>query len=242
VSVSEPISPSPANRLLAALPSREYGKLHAHFEPFPLTARAVLYEPGQSPAHVYFPGSGVLSQLVLMNAGGRIEVGMVGSEGMAGLPVVLGADTNPAQCVVQVAGEALRMEAAVFRSQVGRDSLLYHLLLRYAHAFFNQLCRSVACNSLHSVEQRCCRWLLLTHNRAGTDHFPFTHELLAGMLGVRRASVSEVARLLQRAKLIRYQRGQLTILDRRGLEAVACECYHATEAEFDRLRATLPTT
>jgi CRP-like cAMP-binding protein len=159
----------------------------------------------------------------------------VGTEGMAGLPVFLGGQAASAQCIVQVPGQALRMSAHVFRAQVNGDSNLHGLLQRYTHAFLTHLSQSVACNSLHSIEKRCCRWLLMTQRRARADRFPMTHEFLAAMLGVRRASVTEVAQTLQAARLIRYKQGQVTVLDRQGLETSACECYSIVEEEFSRL-------
>jgi CRP-like cAMP-binding protein len=226
----------PPNHLLAALPRREYARLRPHLEAVPLALEAVLHRPGEPIKHVYFPTRGVLSQLVVVEKGGTIEVGMVGREGLAGLPILLGAEATPVCCVVQMAGEALRMKAEVFRDQVGPGSPLHDVALRYTHAFVAQVSQSAACNSLHPAAKRCCRWLLMTHDRAGGDRFPLTHALLAGMLGVRRATVTNVARLLRTAQLIRYRRGEVTVLDRAGLESAACECYRIVQAEFDRLR------
>jgi CRP-like cAMP-binding protein len=222
----------PPNRLLAALPPREYDRLRPHLEPAPLTTRAILYEPGQPVRHVYFPGSGVLSLLGVLPDGDSIEVGVVGREGMAGLSVFLGVESGPTRCLVQVPGEALRMAADAFRSRVGRGSRLHGLLLRYTHGLLAQVAQSAACNALHPVEQRMCRWLLMVHSRAGSDRFPLTHDFLAAMLGVRRASVTEAARELRQAGLIRYGQGQLTVLDRPGLEVAACACYRTDQAGF----------
>jgi CRP-like cAMP-binding protein len=223
--------------LLATLHPAWQRRLLPDLELVPLAQKAVLHEPGQPLGHVYFPVSGVISMVAVMATGGRIEVGLVGHEGLAGLPVFLGEETTPSRYVVQVPGQALRMRAQAFRARAAGDGPLHRLLLRYTGAFLTQLAQSVACNGLHSVEQRCCRWLLMTHVRARRDRFPLTHEFLAGMLGVRRASVSEVARGLQRAGLIRYVRGQLAVLDRAGLAAAACECHRVVQSHFDRLLA-----
>lgn len=229
------------NFLLSALPRREYNRLLPHFDRVPLTFKAVLHEPGQSISHLYFPTSGMLS--LLRGRDGReggMEIGVVGREGMTGLPVFLGWDTAVTRGMVQVPGEALRIPADKFRLLVGRDSVLHELLLRYVHVFLTQLVQGVACNSLHSVEKRLCRWLLTVHDRAGCDRFPLTHEFLAAMLGVRRASVTEAARRLRQAGLIRYGGGQLTVLNRRGLERTVCECYRLIKAELNRLLSDIP--
>jgi CRP-like cAMP-binding protein len=160
---------------------------------------------------------------------------MVGKEGMLGLPVFLGTDRSSGQSFSQVPGESLRMEVAAFRQAMTRSRALVDLLHRYTQALFTQVSQSAACNSLHSIDERCCRWLLMTHNRVETDEFVLTQEFLAIMLGVRRASVAKVAGKLQAAGLIRYRRGQLRILDRQGLEAAACECYGVIRAEYERL-------
>ncbi|HTU89174.1 MAG TPA: Crp/Fnr family transcriptional regulator [Gemmataceae bacterium] len=226
----------PNNRLLAILPRREYQRLLAHLECVPLTLKTVLHEPGQPIKYLYFPTSGMLSLLSGSDGqGGRIEVGVVGREGMVGLPAFLGGKAGPTQWMVQVSGEALRMRAAKFRRLVRRQSKLHEMLLRYTHVFLTQVMQWVSCNSLHPVEKRLCRWLLTVHDRASSDQFPLTHEFLAAMLGVRRASVTEAARRLRRAGLIHYGSGQLTILDRRGLEGAVCGCYHTVRAELVQL-------
>jgi CRP-like cAMP-binding protein len=227
----------PPNRLLAALPPREYGRLRPHLEPVPLVGRDVLHQPHQPIRHVHFPTRGAVSVLTPLADGKDIEVGLVGPEGVLGLPVVLGAGSSVSRCVVQVPGEALRLGAADFHRHVPRHGRLHALLLRYAHAFLVQVSQSVACNARHSVGRRLCRWLLMAHRRAGSDRFQLTHEFLAAILGVRRASVTEVAQRLQRAGLIRYARGQVAVLDRAGLEAAACECYHVVQRELDRVLA-----
>lgn len=225
----------PSNYLLGALPSREYRRLLPHLEHVPLSFKAILHEPGQPVSHLYFPTSGMLSLLCAHNGrGGGMEVAVVGREGMAGLSVFLGAKVTLTQSMVQVPGEAVRMRADKFRALVHRHSKLHELLLRYVHVFLTQLAQGVACNAQHPVEKRLCRWLLTVHDRATSDRVPLTHEFLAGMLGVRRASVTEAARRLRQAGLIRYGGGQLTILDRHGLERAVCGCYRVVKTELSR--------
>ncbi|HTU19777.1 MAG TPA: Crp/Fnr family transcriptional regulator [Gemmataceae bacterium] len=225
-----------SNRLLTALPRREYKRLLPHLECVPLSYKAVLHEPGGPIKHLYFPLSGMLSLLSVRDGqGGCIEVGVVGREGMVGLPFFLGTRMAITQSLVQLAGEALRIRANKFRRLIGSQSKLHKVLLRYTHVRLMQATQWVACNSLHPVEKRLCRWLLTVHDRASGDCLPLTHKLLAAMLGVRRASVTEAARRLRRAGLIDYGGGQLTILDRNGLEGAVCGCYHAVRAEQLRL-------
>lgn len=237
---ASPRSPS-TNLLLSALPSREYNRLLPHLGRLPLDFKTVLYELGQPVTHLYFPTSGMIS-LLLAPDGRRagMEVGVVGREGVVGLSAFLGARSEPTRSIVQVPGEALRMPADKFRVLVGRESKLYELLLRYVHVFLTQLTHEAACIALHPIEKRLCRWLLTVHDRAGCDRFPLTHEFLAAMLGVRRASVTEAACRLRQAGLIRYGGGQLTVLDRRGLERNVCGCYRLVKTELDRLLANIP--
>lgn len=224
-----------ANRLLSALPRREHRLLRPALEPVVLEAEQVLYEPGEPIRHVYFPERGVISVLAIMEDGAGVEAGLVGREGMAGLPLFLGRDTAPFRVVVQVHGTAQRLAAAPFREALRHARRLDELLRRYLDAFLTHLAQSAACNSRHSVEKRCCRWLLLAHDRIGEDEFPLTQKFLAAMLSVRRTGVVEVAGALQRAGLIRYRRGWVTILDRRGLEAASCPCFQVVKERFDRL-------
>lgn len=170
-----------------------------------------------------------------MQNGATVEVATVGNEGMVGLPVFLETDRIPIQGFVQVPGDAMRMRADVFREKVTPGSPLYKLLQRYTQALFNQVAQSAACNNLHSIEERFCRWLLMTRDRVDSDQFLLTQEFLSQMLGVRRASVSVVAAIIQKAGLIQYSRGKMTILDRQGLEDCACECYFTVKAEYERL-------
>jgi CRP-like cAMP-binding protein len=223
------------NRLLAALPREDYERLLPDLEPVTFGIKEVVYEPNGPILYVYFPISGVFSMVTMMADGAAVENATVGNEGMVGLPVFLGAETMPSRAFSQVPGQAVRLEAEVFREAVRRSSPFQRVLLRYTQALLNLIAQTAACNRLHSIEERCSRWLLMTHDRVGGDQFLLTQEFLGQMLGVRRQSVNAVAGILQKAALIRYRRGQITILDRQGLEAGACECYGIIRKEFDRL-------
>ncbi|MCC5601535.1 Crp/Fnr family transcriptional regulator [Nostoc favosum] len=223
------------NQLLAALPSKEYSRLVAYMEVVPLELKQNLYLRNQPIEYVYFLNYGVASMLTVLTDGSAIEVATVGNEGMVGLPVFLGADRIPGECFIQVPGYGLRMRVDTFKTHVTASSPLHDLLQRYTQALFNQIAQSAACNRLHSIEERLCRWLLMTADRVETGTFPLTQEFLSKMLGVNRSSVSLSASILQKAGLIEYIRGQMTILDRSGLEATTCECYQVVKAEFERL-------
>ena len=234
---SDPRAARPANGLLGALPRGEYRALQPLLAEEALEHAAVLFEPGEAIRSVYFPESGLVSLVAVMRNGAMAEAGIVGREGLVGLPVFLGSGASPFRAVVQVPGKARRMEAGAFRAELRRRRTLGPVLHRYTHAFLTHLGQSSACNSHHSVEQRCCRWLLLAQERQGTGEIPLTHEFLAAMLGVRRTGVTEVAGNLQRAGLIRYSRGRVEVLDREGLEAASCECFRVIQAAFDGLLA-----
>jgi CRP-like cAMP-binding protein len=226
----------PRNRILAALPEPDRARLAASLERVALGPKQVLFDVDKPIEHVYFPEDGVVSVLSVATDGSAVETGTVGYEGIVGLPVFFGADRAPAQAVCQVPGEALRIDSATFRRELERGGgELRSLLGRYAQALFTQLAQSSACNRLHSMRERCARWLLQAHDRVGADEFPLTQQFLSQMLGVRRATVSEVASALQREGLITYEYGRITVRDRRGLEAAACECYAVVRREFDRL-------
>lgn len=228
-------SNSVGNKLLAALPKQEYERLLPHLEPVSLSLRQVIYETNEPIEYAYFPNTAVTSLLNLMQEGQTIEAATIGYEGMVGASLVLETDRIPLQAIVQVPGDGLRIKADVFKAEVYWSSPLHTLLLRYVQTLMNQITQTAACNRFHSVEARCCRWLLMTRDRVKSDRFPLTQEFLSYMLGVRRASVSEVAAILQQAGLIDYHRGNLTIHDRLGLEAAACECYQSVNQEFKRL-------
>ena len=223
------------NQLLSALPREEYERLLPNLEAVSLTPKQIIYAPNESIEYVYFPNNGIISLVNFTEDGSTVEAATVGNEGMAGIAVLLGADRMISEAVSQVPGDGLRMKTVVFKREVTPGSPLHNLLLRYTLALLNLISQSVACNRQHSVEQRCCRWLLLCQDRVQSNEFPLTQEFLSQMLGVRRASVSVVAAILQRAGLIRYSRGKITILDRQGLEASSCGCYRVVKDEFDRL-------
>jgi CRP-like cAMP-binding protein len=230
----------PANRLLALLPGRDRVRLERHLERIPLTYRQSLYRARRPLDFVYFIETGVGSLVNTMANGAAAEVGTIGNEGMVGLPLLLGDDRAPTSVYVQVPGEGLRMPAALFSVELARSTSMRTVMLRYAHALFNQVAQSAACNHFHALEQRCCRWMLMTHDRMKTDQFLLTQEFLAMMLGVQRTGVSAAAGKLQRAGLIRYSRGVVSILDRRGLRERSCECYGVSKREFDRLLGDPP--
>ncbi len=223
------------NRLLAALPPDGYAALAPHLEPVTLAFKEPVYEPNRPIPHVLFPTTGVFSVLTVMADGAAIEVATSGNEGMLGLPLFLGTTTSPGLVFSQIPGESLRLPAAAFQEAVEHNRQLVAILHRYTLALLLQIAQSAACNRLHTMEHRCARWLLLTHDRVAADRFPLTHEFLGQMLGVRRASVTEAVGTLQQAGLITYRRGRMTVVDRAGLEAAACECYGVIRAEYDRL-------
>jgi CRP-like cAMP-binding protein len=231
----QPAPPLSGNRLFARLPPEEYQRLRPLLRLVPLKFKQVLNELGSPVDYLYFPVRGVVSAVTLMADGTVIEVATVGNEGMVGLTAFFGDEESPNRQVVQVPGESLRMSAADFRAETTWGSPLHKLLVRYNTAFFKQISQAVACNGLHNVQQRCCRWVLMTHDRAQADEFLLTHEFLSHMLGVRRMSITDVLKPLQDAGLIRNQRGHITVLDRPGLEATVCECYRSVQDTFDRL-------
>ena len=213
------------NSLLAALPRRDYQRLLTGLEPVTLTFGEILYEPGKRIRHVYFPSDSLVSLLTLVEGHMALEIGLVGREGMLGIPVALGIDDSPVRALVQGNGTALRMTSAHFRSEYGKYGPLHRELNRYIHERLVQITQTAACNRFHPVEARLARWLLMTRDRMGTNHFHHTHELLGNMLGVLRVAVTKAAGALQRRKLISYSRGEINILDGKGLEAAACRCY-----------------
>ena len=223
------------NRILSALARELQIRLIPRMEKLSLAIRQVLYEPHAPIDHVYFPLSGVLSLVVTMKSGESVEVTTVGNEGVLGTPVFLGTASSPVKASCQVAGQALRMRADQFTRSLDEHPQLADLVRRYTQAMVHQISQTAACNHVHSVQERMCRWLLTTHDRVGNDDFHLTQELLAQMLGVRRPSVTVAAGLLQDAGLIRYRRGKIHVVDRAGLEAGSCECYGTVREEFDRL-------
>jgi len=230
------------NRLLDALPTADRRRIRPLLVAERAELKRLLYGPGAEIGAVYFPADAVASILTTLSDGAGVEIATIGNEGMVGSPVVLGSDAMPARefCQIQVPGHVWRMDRTDFAQVLSADGLFREIVQLYVQALFSQIAQQVACNALHSVEERCSRWLLLTHDRVHADTFPLTQEFLAQMLGVRRASVTLAAGALQAAGLIRYRRGQITIVDREGLEDVSCECYRVLRDEFDRLLGTPP--
>ena len=226
------------NQLLAALTVEERERLLPGLERVPLPLGDVIYERDERIRHVYFPTSGVISLLCTTDGGANIEAGTIGMEGMAGIPVFLGVDSSPNRAVVQIEGEAMRMEAEAFREVAGRSGRFHDLLHLYTFALMTQMSLSVACNRFHSVEKRLARWLLMMHDRAQVDEFRFTQELISQMIGTHRPHVSTAVNSLQNAGLIHNGRGRIGILDRKGLVKIACECYLAAKRKFDGLFCT----
>lgn len=239
VSAAKPLTGSD-NRLLALLPAAAQKRVVADCEEISLGIRDVLYEANQPIRNAYFPLTGVISVIATVDDGSQVEVATTGNEGMLGLPLFLGVDRTPLRAFSQVAGSVLRLPAALFRKHLKQEPDLAALLHRFAQALMMQISLSTACNRAHSIEQRCCRWLLMTHDRVNLQQFSLTQEFLAQMLGVRRATVSEVAAKLQLEKLIRYSRGMVSIVSRRGLEKCSCGCYWIIRTEYERLLSRLP--
>jgi CRP-like cAMP-binding protein len=223
------------NRLLAALPREEYERLLPKLQPVSLPIDVVLNRPEEPIQYVYFPGNCVISMIYTMKDGASSEVGLVGNEGMSGMRILFGADTTPQHSIVRIAGRALRMRANALRDELRFDSKIQILLLRYAQALLTQTRQAVACNSLHTIDKRLCRELLMLHDRVKSDRLPLTHEIIARMLGTQRAGITLAAGTLQRDGLIRYSRGKITILNRAGLESCVCECYEVIKQEFNSL-------
>jgi CRP-like cAMP-binding protein len=229
--------PAGTNRILASLPARDLLRLKRQLEPVRLLFGQVLYEPGRTIRQVYFPLDCLVSLLTAVDRKRTLEVGMVGKEGMAGMPFILGVGVSGTRALVQGAGNALRMAAAPFRKEFDHTPALQQALYRYTYALMAQVSQTAACNRFHEAEQRLCRWLLMTRDRVGSDEFPLTQEFLAHMLGVRRVAVTEAASSLKRRRLIDYARGRLRVLDVRGLERASCSCYRIVNAVFERAQS-----
>jgi CRP-like cAMP-binding protein len=228
------------NHLLAALPASDFGRLSGNLELIPMPLGEALYESGGRLQHVYFPTTAIVSLLHVMENGASAEIANVGNEGILGISLFMGGETTPSRAVVQSGGYGYRMKAQVLKDEFNRAGPVMHLLLRYTQALITQMAQTAACNRHHSVEQQFCRWLLLSLDRLSTSEVNMTQELIACMLGVRREGVTEAAGKLQRAGLIRYSRGRITVTDRPGLEKEACECYAVVKKEVDRLLSDIP--
>ena len=220
------------NRLLAALPARDHQRFMASCEHVELVFGEVLAEPGERIRHVYFPTDSFISLTTPVGGTTSLEVGMAGSEGMLGVSLILGIPISPMHAVVQGSGPTLRLPVLHFRRQLELSNPLLRLLKRYLFVVIGQLAQASACTRFHVVEARLARWLLMTQDRAHSAQFHLTHEFLASMLGVRRVGVTKAATSLQQRKLIYYRRGEITILDRKGLEKAACACYASDRATY----------
>ena len=225
------------NSLLAAVPRKVYARLLAGLEPVTLNFGEVLYEPGQAIRHVYFPDASLVSLLTLADGHLALEVGLIGREGMVGIPLALGVGISPIRALVQGAGAAMRMKSAPFLKELRHNLHLQHALYRYTHTLMAQVAQTAACNRFHMVEERLARWLLMTRDRVQSNDFRLTQEFLAHMLGVRREGVTMAAGQLQKRKLIEYSRGNISVLNQKGLEAASCSCYR-TVGNIHSLRLT----
>ena len=225
------------NHLIAALPTAEFERLAANLELVPLRLGEVLYEPGEQLRHAYFPTTAIVSLHYVTESGASAETAGVGNEGIVGISLFMGGNTTPSSAAVQTAGHAYRLPGRVLKQEFNRGGLLRGLMLRYTQALITQMIQTAACNRHHSAEQQLSRWLLLTLDRLPGREVMMTQELVAGMLGVRRESITEAAGHLQQAQCIRYRRGHITVVDRAGLEKRSCECYAVVKMELRRLLA-----
>ena len=223
-----------ANQLLAALPSGEWQRWLPQLERVEMSLGQVIYESGTTLSHVYFPTTSIVSLLYVMENGASAEIAVVGNEGIVGISLFMGGESTPSRAVVQSAGHGYRLRAEVIKDEFNRAPVL-HLLLRYTQALITKMAQTAVCNRHHSLDQQLCRWLLLSLDRPRGNELVMTQELIANMLGVRREGVTEGAIKLQKASLIKYSRGRITVLDRPGLEGRSCECYAVVKREYDRL-------
>ena len=224
-----------ANLLIASLPGDDLEKWLPLLEPIELPLGTALYESGCSLSHVYFPTTAIVSLLYVTETGASAEIAVTGNEGLVGISLFMGGDTTPNRAVVQSAGMGYRLPAAVIKSEFNRSVPVMHLLLRYTQALITQMAQTAVCNRHHALDQQLCRCLLMTLDRLSGNQLSMTHELLSNMLGVRREGVTEAAMRLQRAGLITYARGHITVIDRKALEGRCCECYRVVKNEYTRL-------
>ena len=229
-----PIPDPKQNHLLSALPEAEWLRWLPQLEFVDLPLGKVLYESGGLQSHVYFPTTSIVSLLYVMENGASAEIAVVGNEGVIGISLFMGGESTTSRAVVQSAGRAFRLSAAVMKDEFNRAPV-FHLLLRYTQALITQMAQTAVCNRHHSLDQQLCRWLLLSLDRLEGDVLVMTQELSANMLGVRREGVTESALKLQKDGLIQYARGRIEVLDRTGIEERCCECYQVVKTEYDRL-------
>ena len=223
------------NYLLTSLPTKEQERLGKHIESVQLSLGEVIYESGGDLGHVYFPTTAIVSLMYLMENGASAEIAVVGNDGIVGIALFMGGESMPNRAVVQSAGHAFRLSGQILKKEFRRGGTLQRSLLRYTQALLTHMAQTAVCNRHHSVDQQLCRWLLLSLDRLPTNELVMTQELIANMLGVRREGVTEAAGKLQKAGLIRYSRGRISVLDRPGLEHQSCECYQVVKRETDRL-------
>jgi len=223
------------NFLLAALPQADFERLLPHFEPVDMVLGKVLYESGGTMTHVYFPTTAIVSLQYLLENGASAEIGVVGNEGIVGVSLFMGGGSTPSRAVVRSAGKGFRLKSGILKEEFEKSGPVMRMLLRYTQALITQMTQMAACNRHHSIDQQLCRWLLLSLDRLEVRELVMTQELIANMIGVRREGVTEAALKLQRAGLISYVRGRISVLDRPGVEQRACECYAVVKKEYDRL-------
>ncbi len=225
--------PRPANQILSALPHEEFERLRPNLREVHLKIGDIVYEPEESIESVYFVNSGIVSWLATLEDGNTVEAGVIGSEGLAGVAVLLGAQSTPNQAIIQAEGSALRIASSDLTTEFRRNGELNRMILRFVHSMFTQVAQTAACNRLHTLDQRLARWLLMSHDRVEGDAFSMTQDFLSRMLGVRRAGVSVSANSLKQKGLIDYRRGDIHILNRAGLEVASCECYEIVKQEYE---------
>jgi CRP-like cAMP-binding protein len=223
------------NHILAALPAEEWTRWLPKIERVAMPLGSVLHEPGVTLEHIYFPINAIVSLLYVLESGASAEIAVVGNEGLIGVSLFMGGGSTPSRAVVQSAGVGCRLRADVMLTEFNQAGPVMHVLLRYTQALLTQMAQTAVCNRHHSLDQQLCRWLLLSLDRLQSDELVMTQELIANMLGVRREGVTEGALKLQKAGLIRYARGRITVLDRKGLEERTCECYGVVKREYERL-------
>jgi len=228
------------NHLLAALSEAECQRIYPYLQLVSMPLGKVLYEPGESLRHVYFPADCIVSLLYVMENGASAEISVVGNEGLVGIALFMGGETTPSRAIVQSAGRAYRLIGQRLKDEFHRAGAMQLLMLRYTQALITQMAQTAVCNRHHSVDQQLCRWLLLSLDRLSSTRLTMTQELIANMLGVRREGVTEAAGKLQKAGVIKYSRGEITVLDRPKLEAMCCECYAVVKKESDRLQPSVP--